>query len=233
MSTSTIDRPKLNLQDLLRVSRMVKRVKQHIQHDDRESIENKARRWQQLQPPELSAEVLSVVAYTPRWVTLFEREKVLIEEAVQQLGVGIVEHIGSTSIPGLAAKPIVDLLVSVAAPVLEGKKIDAFSSVGYKLYGNAPCDPEASWLWKVDNGCAFSIHLCELENPWIETGLNFRDYMRAHPEDCAAFEECKKRLSADKNLNHFEYSMEKLIRWYEFSVKANAWARETGKLRND
>ncbi len=213
------------MRDLLRASRMVKKVKARIPHDGRESIEDKARRWQQLTPPEYPPEVLPVGAYDPHWVTRFEHEKALIERAFEGLSLGIVEHIGSTSIPGLAAKPIVDLLVSVAAPVVEERKVDAFSSVGYALYGNAPCDPEAYWLWKFEGGFAFSIHLCELDNPWIRTGLNFRDYMRAHPQDCAAFEEGKRRLSADEDLNHFEYSMEKLILWHEISVKAEAWAR--------
>lgn len=232
---NTIERPKPTMQDLLRASRMVKRVKQQIQHDDRETIENKARRWQHSRTPELPPEILAVGDYDPRWSTRFEQEKARIREAFERCVVGrasgatvlgVVEHIGSTSIPGLAGKPMLDLLVSVAAPMLEEQKIDTFAALGYKLYGNSPCDPEASWLWKVEDDCALVIHLCELDNPWIDTAVNFRDYMREHPEDCAEYEACKKRLSADGSLNQFEYSMEKLILWYKISVKANAWAAE-------
>ncbi len=248
MSTAndTIGRPKPTMQDLLRASRMVKRVKQHVKHDDRETIENKARRWQHSRTPELPPAILAVSDYDPRWPALFGQEQARIHEAFQHrvagrgdrdvagrasgataaTSLGVVEHIGSTSIPGLAGKPMLDLLVSVAAPVLEEQKIEAFAALGYKLYGNSPCDPEASWLWKVGSDCAFVIHLCALDNPWIHTAVNFRDYMRTHPADCAAYEACKKRLSADGSLNQFEYSMEKLILWYEISVKANAWARE-------
>ncbi len=224
-NTMTTERPKPSMQELLRTSRIIKKVKQRVPHDGRESIESKTRRWQQLRTPEMPLEALPVGAYDPGWVTLFELEKARIEEVFRPQDLGIVEHIGSTSIPGLGAKPIVDLLVSVTAPALERRKVDAFAAAGYTLYGNAPCDPEASWLWKFESDSAFSIHLCELENPWIETALNFRDYMRAHPQDCAAFEEGKRQLSAEGSLSHFEYSMEKLVLWYGISVKANAWAQ--------
>ncbi len=210
--------------EILRASRIVKKVKERIRHDDRETIENKVRRWQQLRTPELPAEILEVGPWDPRWATLFEEEKTKIRKAFRQQTIGAVEHIGSTSIPGVAGKPILDLLVAVAAPVTEAKKLEAFSSLGYGFYDKSPCDPEAYWLWRVGDGRAFVVHLCELECPWIATAVNFRDYMRTHPDACAAYEACKERLAADKSLSPFEYSMEKLIAFHEISVKANAWA---------
>lgn len=212
------------MEDLLRVSRMIRKVKEKIRHDERETIENKVRRWQQLKTPELPTEILQVNAQRD-WTAVFEQEQVLLIETLRGVTrVGDVEHIGSTSIPGLAGKPIVDLLIAVEAPILAAEKIDALARAGYTVYGKSPCDPEASWLWKIERGHAFVAHLCELQNPWIHTAVDFRDYMRTHPDDCTAYEEHKKQLAADQSLNPFEYSMEKLILWYEISARANAWA---------
>lgn len=215
------------MEDLLRASRMIRKVKEKVRHDPRETIENKVRRWQELKTPELPPEILEVDTQRD-WSPVFEQEKAMLIEILGEVtGVGDVEHIGSTSIPGLAGKPIVDLLIAIEAPILAPEKIDALSRAGYGFYGKSPCDPEASWLWKIEDGKAFVAHLCELENPWIQTAVNFRDYMRTHPGDCAAYEQHKKELADDRRLNPFEYSMEKLILWYEISARADAWAAAT------
>ncbi len=222
----TAERPARRMEDLLRASRMIRKVKEKIRHDERETIENKVRRWQQLRTPKLPAQILQVSAQG-NWAAVFEQEKALLIKTLRELEVvGEVEHIGSTSIPGLAGKPIVDLLIAVEAPILAAERIDALCRAGYTFYGKSPCDPEASWLWKIEPRHAFVAHLCELQNPWIHTAVDFRDYMRTHPDDCTAYEEHKKQLAADSRLNPFEYSMEKLILWYEISARANAWAAE-------
>ena len=222
----TAEQPARRMEGLLRASRMIRKVKEKIRHDERETIENKVRRWQQLRTPELPEEILQVSAQRD-WTAVFEQERVLLTKTLREVTVvGAVEHIGSTSIAGLAGKPIVDLLIAVEAPILATKKIGALSRAGYTLYGKSPCDPEASWLWKIEGDHAFVAHLCELQNPWIHTAVDFRDYMRTHPDDCTAYEEHKKQLAADRRLNPFEYSMEKLILWYEISARANAWAAE-------
>lgn len=219
--------------DLLRASRMIRKVKEKIQHDDRETIENKVRRWQQLKTPELPAEILEVRVHRD-WAPVFEQEKELLLKTVGEVTVvGEVEHIGSTSIPGLAGKPIVDLLISVEAPMLADETIEALGRAGYTFYDKSPCDPEAFWLWKTDGGHAFVAHLCELKNPWIHTAVDFRDYMRTHPDDCTAYEDHKKQLAADQSLDPFEYSMEKLILWYEISARANTWAAEKRRSQSE
>ncbi|MEO1369261.1 MAG: hypothetical protein AAFX50_18950, partial [Acidobacteriota bacterium] len=67
-------RPARRMQDLLRVSRMIRKVKAKITHDDRETIENKVRRWQQLETPELPADILEVGAQRD-WAAVFAAEK--------------------------------------------------------------------------------------------------------------------------------------------------------------
>ena len=133
-----------------------------------------------------------------------------------------VEHIGSTSIPGMASKSILDLLVAVreVPPALA-----TLIASGYEDHGISPCDHEAFWLWDVSpTGHAFIVHLCADGNPWIRTALNFRDYMRSHPAECESYEELKHRLAAERRNNLLEYSIVKLKLFYELSARADAWA---------
>ncbi|MCP4655138.1 MAG: GrpB family protein [bacterium] len=218
-----------NLQEVLRASRVIRKAKHRIRHDPRETVENKVRRWQALEAPELPAAIRTIGPYDPQWPGLFAREKPRIAQALGPETPSEVRHIGSTSIPGLAGKPIVDLLMAVDPPLRAAETTAALAGLGYAPYGTSPCDPEAHWFWKLEDAhCAFVVHLCERSNPWIRTAVNFRDYMCAHPEDCATYEECKDRLADREDLSLFEYSMEKLILFYEISERAEAWARKRG-----
>src|SRR4030095_12892193 len=93
-----------------------------------------------VEPPRLTAK-LQVVDYDPEWPGLFEREAdriraVLGERAVQ------LEHIGSTSVPGLAAKPIIDILLVGADPADEPAWLPDLEAAGYRLVIRAPAlDP--------------------------------------------------------------------------------------------
>ena len=83
------------------------------------------------EPPKLTGPVL-VADYDPAWPALFEREAGRLREL---LGAGILllEHVGSTSVPGLAAKPIIDILMVVAAPADEGRYLPPLERAGYRL----------------------------------------------------------------------------------------------------
>lgn len=217
-----------NLQEILRASRVIRKAKQRIRHDPRESVESKVRRWQALEAPELPAAIRTIRPYDPQWPVLFAREKARIAQSLEPEIPSEIRHIGSTSIPGLAGKPIIDLLVAVE-PTLRATETTtaALVGLGFGAYGTSPCDPEAYWFWKLEaDHCAFVVHRCDRSNPWIRTAVNFRDYMRAHPEDCATYEACKDRLAEREDLSLFEYSLEKLILFYEISERAEAWAQQ-------
>jgi GrpB-like predicted nucleotidyltransferase (UPF0157 family) len=127
----------------------------------------------------------------------------------------------------MAGKNIVDLLVAVGE-IPTGTAL--LAAAGYRDYGVSPCDHEALWLWDVSpTGHAFVVHLCAVGSPWIRTALNFRDYMRAHPEECAGYEGLKHRLRAEQR-NLLEYSIVKLKLFYQLSERADAWAAGPGAL---
>lgn len=82
-----------------------------------------------------------IVDYDPSWPARFEFERQRIRTALRELAIR-VEHIGSTAMPGLAAKPIVDVLVTVRDPEDEGALVTAMRSIGYELRVQRPSDRE-------------------------------------------------------------------------------------------
>jgi GrpB-like predicted nucleotidyltransferase (UPF0157 family) len=208
------------MHEVRRVARAIRDLKESVTNEMREPIERKLRRWQQLQMPDLAPAVAAVRPYDPAWPVLFARERERLRTALGEEA-GAVEHIGSTSIPEMAGKGILDLLVAVREiPAARARLVAA----GYADYGVSPCDHEALWLWDTSPADhAFIVHLCTAGNPWIRTALNFRDYMRAYPDACASYEELKHRLRAEQR-NLLEYSIVKLKLFYELSERADAWA---------
>lgn len=209
------------MRDMVRVARAIREFNATVTNEVREPIERKVRRWQQLRMPDLAPEVQTVRSYNPEWPALFAAEKARLEAALAG-NVRQVEHIGSTSIPDMASKSILDLLVAIRdLPAAR----EALVAAGYEDYGISPCDHEAVWLWNTTSapGLAFIAHLCADDNPWVRTALNFRDYMRVHPYECESYEELKHRLRAEQ-CNLLEYSIIKLKLFYELSARADTWA---------
>ncbi len=133
-------------------------------------------------------EEVAVVPYDPRWPEMFEQERRHLRACLPACLVGRIEHFGSTAVPGLSAKPIVDMLVEVTsleetrrtiAPILEAQGYDYFwrSSWG----NNTP--PFYAWFIKRDRNGNRTHHIHMVE-PHFEhwDRLLFRDYLIAHPD---------------------------------------------------
>ena len=194
-------------------------------HDPREAIASKVRRMQRVRAPELPPRVRDLRSNDPAWPILFAAEERKIRFTLGN-AVARIEHFGSTAIPSpaLSAKNVIDFLVAFRAPSEMAEADPAFAALGYTSYGNGPCDPETTWCWRIEGDeVAFVAHVCDAANPWIDTVVNYRDYMRAHPEECVRYEEVKRSLAAEPGRSLFEYSLGKLRLFYEISGKADAW----------
>ena len=130
--------------------------------------------------PEPLASQIRIVNYDPRWPELFRREAKRIRTA---LGVRAleVEHIGSTSVPGLAAKPIVDILLVVTDSADEEKYLPPLESAGYRLRIR-----EANWyehrMFKGPD-TDINLHVFSSGCPEIDRILMFRDWLRHNTAD--------------------------------------------------
>jgi GrpB-like predicted nucleotidyltransferase (UPF0157 family) len=174
-----------------------------------------------------------VSEYDPNWPVLFEQESIRIKKALGSYALAI-EHIGSTAVPGLPSKPIIDLLVGVLN-FEEAKErcIGPIEELGYIYI------PEyASWLpgelffRKGPPGpWTHHVHLMEPSHPRWEAFLVFRDYLRAHTEAAKAYATIKRALAASSIDDIEAYRTGKNIFVEETTANARAWRAGAGQSR--
>ena len=150
---------------------------------------------------------VKVVPYDPRWPEMFREESIKIEQALGNNCSG-VHHIGSTAIPGLSAKPIIDILPVVKDIVEVDAATKAMENLGYEAKG--------------ENGMAFRrffqkgkevrthhVHVYEKEDPEIDRYLKFRDWMCSNKEDFQAYSTLKLELVSKFPQDIFQYCLGK------------------------
>jgi GrpB-like predicted nucleotidyltransferase (UPF0157 family) len=144
-----------------------------------------------------SADPVLVVPYDEAWPSLFLEEWARIEGAIGPW-VEEVAHVGSTAVPGLAAKPIIDIMVGVKSlddsPVL----VEHLVGIGYEYVPEFErVMPLRRYFRKVREGRrTHQIHLVERSNvEWWERHLSFRDHLRAHPETAREYGRLKHHLA--------------------------------------
>jgi putative glutamine amidotransferase len=133
----------------------------------------------------------------PRWVLVFEEEASRIRQALGGIAVRI-DHVGSTSVPGLAAKPVIDVQISVASLVPRGAWRDPLVAAGYS-YRLDPSSVEHEFLCRdaPDGTRLVNLHVCRSGSGWERRHLAFRDHLRAHADDREAYAALKRALAAD------------------------------------
>jgi GrpB-like predicted nucleotidyltransferase (UPF0157 family) len=174
-----------------------------------ESLEQRIRR--------VTQEDVAIAPYDSRWPELFRREKEHLLSCLPNDLIRRVEHFGSTAVPGLAAKPVVDLLVEVTdleatrariAPVLEAQGYDYF----WRPTRGDDGPPFYAWFIKRDPATGartHHIHMVEghFADHWDR--LLFRDYLIEHPPVARGYEALKLRLAADHPNDRVAYTQGK------------------------
>jgi GrpB-like predicted nucleotidyltransferase (UPF0157 family)/predicted enzyme related to lactoylglutathione lyase len=151
---------------------------------------------------------IEVVIYDPAWPGQFAAEQTLLQAVLAPWLTGEVEHIGSTAVPGLAAKPIIDLMAPVAS--LEGSRpaIAAAGRTGYVYY---PYKAEAMhWLCKPSAAYrTHHLHLVPRGSALWRERIAFRDALRRDPALAAEYAELKLRLAARYRWDREAYTVAK------------------------
>jgi GrpB-like predicted nucleotidyltransferase (UPF0157 family) len=149
-------------------------------------------------------EEVAICSYDPHWPTSFRLEQEHLRACLPADLLGRIEHFGSTAVPGLAAKPIVDMLVEVSdlqatreriAPVLEAQGYDYFWRPTHGEDG----PPFYAWFIKRDpvtGARTHHIHMVEVHFADHWERLLFRDYLIEHPGVAKEYEQLKLRLAA-------------------------------------
>ncbi len=138
---------------------------------------------------------IEISAYDPAWPRLFEREATRIRAALGER-VLMLEHVGSTSVPGLAAKPRIDILLVVADSADEPSYVPALEAAGYALRIREPGWHEHRMFKGPD--ADINLHVFSQACPEIDRMLLFRDWLRAHPADRDLYERTKRHLARKK-----------------------------------
>jgi|Deesub1362A_J573_1020465.scaffolds.fasta_scaffold00079_108 GrpB-like predicted nucleotidyltransferase (UPF0157 family) len=141
-----------------------------------------------------------IVDYNPQWPILYEEEKIMILSVIGDKVVAI-EHIGSTAVPGLGAKPIIDIMVAVRHLSDADECIEPLQSIGYEYVPEYEVSiPERRFFRKnpvkVPPKAHIHLHIVERTSDFWERHILFRDFLRTHPEIAQQYCQLKKELAA-------------------------------------
>ena len=131
-----------------------------------------------------------VVPYDPNWVSEFERLSIFLSSICESSMVAI-HHVGSTSVPGLCAKPILDVDIEI-------RSLDDFDSVknklmrvGYRHEGDLGISGREAFKYDHTEMMAQHLYVCTSDSLELKRHLAFRDHLRSHPEDMINYGDIK------------------------------------------
>jgi GrpB-like predicted nucleotidyltransferase (UPF0157 family) len=165
---------------------------------------------------------IRIVSHDPAWSGRFIRERQRIATALGDVAVR-VDHIGSTAVPGLAAKPILDIDLSVPDVEAEKEYLPQLEAAGYvlrvrqrghRLVRTAERDVH--------------VHICDIGSDWEYRHLLFRDWLRQNAEDREAYGRLKVELAQREWADMNEYADAKGPLIADITERAEVWARDSG-----
>jgi GrpB-like predicted nucleotidyltransferase (UPF0157 family) len=158
----------------------------------------------------LMAPTLRLVAHDPEWPARFQAEAKRLRAAIGD-HVLAIEHVGSTSVPGLLAKPVLDIAIAVLSDAAADACIGPLEGVGYEYRGPYGDDPRRRYYVRDDDvGRRFAhIHLYVLPAQAYVEQLAFRDALRANPSLAAAYAAEKRRVAETVAWDKTAYSIAK------------------------
>jgi GrpB-like predicted nucleotidyltransferase (UPF0157 family) len=145
--------------------------------------------------PTLHDDTIHLDDYDERWVEWFAGEAIRIRRALGDRAVSIA-HVGSTSVPGLAAKPTVDIVMTVVDSAAETAYVPALEAAGYTLRVREPAWFEHRLL--KGPGPRVNLHVFSAGCPEVDRMIRFRDHLRANAADRQLYERTKRALAAKR-----------------------------------
>jgi GrpB-like predicted nucleotidyltransferase (UPF0157 family) len=170
------------------------------------------------------SEPVEIHPYSAHWKTEFQRIGRDLRQALGDAAIRI-DHIGSTSIVGLAAKSIIDVQVSVKT--LESPFVAPMESLGYIWRKDNP-DKTKRYFRESPGNRRTHIHIRKAGSWHEQFALLFRDYMRLHADDQRKYEAVKRALAATYRTERQRYTEAKDAVIWEIMQRADRWAAATG-----
>lgn len=148
---------------------------------------------------------IEIAEYHPEWPQVFEQEAAAILEACRPW-VTEVHHIGSTSVPGLAAKPVLDMMPVAAGPAEGLEAVSRMTGLGYSYRGENGIPGRLYFDRVVDDRTVAHVHILPAGHPDARKHLVFRDYLRTHPDAAQEYERLKRDLAAKYRDDRLAYT---------------------------
>lgn len=145
--------------------------------------------------------------YNPLWPKIFSQEKTLLLSVLRDSGI-VIEHIGSTAIPGLAAKPIIDMMIGIKDLETTKAYIPLLETISYEYVPTLEKDfPQRRYLHKGPNlpNKHFHLHIVEINSSFWQKQLFFRDYLRKHPDVADQYQQLKEQLAKQFENDIYNY----------------------------
>lgn len=168
--------------------------------------------------------VVEVTPYDPQWSARFAAEAAAVQAALGDTVIRI-EHVGSTSVPGLAAKPIIDMMPLVRDVRDVGKRIPAMAASGYIPRGEFGLPGRRYFVKGPAHARLVHCHIYAADHPEVERHLAFRDYLRTHPAARDAYAALKIELAQQHPTDIVAYMDGKDGLIKQLEAAALAWCR--------
>lgn len=170
---------------------------------------------------------IRIVEYDFTWPDQFAREAEVLRAALGQVAVRI-EHVGSTSVPGLAAKPVIDINVSVASlePLDSYRK--PLEALGYLFVFDDEMPDKHFFGKPKERPRTYHVHVCAVGSVHERSDVAFREYLRAHPAEANQYAALKRDLVARTDGERAAYMAGKDAYIKRTKARASRWV-ETGQ----
>jgi len=167
---------------------------------------------------------VEVQNYDPSWPQLYETESIDIKQALGNYAVAI-EHFGSTAVPGIAAKPIVDVLVGTQSSEVPQSVIESLEVLSYEYLGEDGRRPGRFFFRKRGNQ-AFNLSIVPVDGDlWVDN-LRTRDFLRSHPTWAQDYSAIKRQAAATSPDSMLGYQDGKRKFIEDMKREALAWAKK-------
>jgi GrpB-like predicted nucleotidyltransferase (UPF0157 family) len=170
---------------------------------------------------------IDVVPHDPEWAGEFECEAAAIRNALSDVLLRI-EHVGSTAVPGLPAKPIIDVQVSVGDIEERESFVRPLERIGY-LFAPDPDSPDYHFFGKPrERPRRYHVHVCAAGSGEEMRHLVVRDFLRSHSEEAAKYADLKRELARRTHQDRLAYIEGKEPFMRDLEQRAVAWSKARG-----
>ena len=166
---------------------------------------------------------IRIVDHDPAWPRRAEAELRRIADTLGEVAVRL-EHVGSTAVPGLAAKPILDLQVSVVAMAPQERYVEPLERLGYLFVPLAESPDYHFFALPRERPRTHHLHVCAAGSANERRHLAVRDFLRAHPEEAARYAALKRAVAARHPEDRLAYITGKADHMAALEARAVAWA---------